>query len=446
MTLAVRVILLVFAALVNPYQWRISLNTIHVETYLDFFVPVVFEPFSNRIGQLAHASSWEIGKEYRPLESPAELRRGGEVLNVDGQPFRGLSRYLRELWYVQHQPIPEPPEYTPFTLTVRSGNSVFRQIAVSFPHCTCGVPTEFEAASVWLIPPMFCLALGFFIAFLRPTAPLAWAFLVLMLSVTQLQFWPDEYTGFQQTVTPMLWANPALRVLGVGYRALMQHAWPAALIFASAYFYRDRFRPYRLAQAISASFLAFASLRTALAIAWSENYRPWEPVYRVLGDHQTAVVIVSFAAVTVLAWFVDKKLGAPIAVVAFVSAGLFYTPAAPITNGYWQGYSDNTFRYEATVPGVYNTPEVIIAIFVVGVLGAILIVCREQVMRWEVIGFFSCVPLAADVAMRWSGYWYPFGPALFPYWPWVVLALAGIGLLCVSQSVVRRSDSIITAD
>lgn len=279
-------VLFLLGALVIRYQMRISLDTVHVERTLDFYVPFVIQPFTDRIDGLDYFMSWEAGGEYNPDGPRSVLNRRDEVLKVNGQPFRGASMYLRELWKTEHRPSPSPPnlEWHPFLLTIRSIDSVIRQIEVSFPHCTCGIPTMFQASSIWVIPPILCVILGLATVFLRPRSMLAWAFLAAMLSLSQLQVWPDWYTRFQQTASPMMWTNAEFRVFGVGYRALVQHIWPAPIILASAFFYRDRRILYRLAAGISGLFLANAALQAVLEIAWSEDYRrrgPQHPFRRV---------------------------------------------------------------------------------------------------------------------------------------------------------------------
>src|SRR5208283_3223598 len=168
------VLLLCMFCLVAAYQLRISLDTVHYQTRLDFFLPFLVEPFTNRMyggGYYLHGED---------LETQSEIGRtlgAAELISVNGQPFRGMSVYLRELFRVRHPPKPEPPNFRwePFTLAVRSGDSRIHHLLVSFGHCTCGVPGVFEAATFWVGPQMFCVLIGFTAVFLRPRAMLAWA-------------------------------------------------------------------------------------------------------------------------------------------------------------------------------------------------------------------------------------------------------------------------------
>jgi hypothetical protein len=39
------------------------MDTVHVERYLDLYVPVLLQPFTNRIEDIAYVTSWEAGSE-----------------------------------------------------------------------------------------------------------------------------------------------------------------------------------------------------------------------------------------------------------------------------------------------------------------------------------------------------------------------------------------------
>ena len=214
----VYVALLALFSLVITYQIKSSLETVHVERNYDFFVPFVFQPFTNRINDLAYVLNWEAGTQLDPIPHSG-LHRGDEILSVNGRPSRGLSLYLRTL--VGDPSVRPASGWHGFTVTARTADSTVRHVEFAFPHCTCGVPSLAEAVSVWVVPPVFCVVLGFATVLWRPKALLAWGFLTALLALSQVQFWADDYTGFQLTSTPMAWGN-WLRLFGVGYRALVQ--------------------------------------------------------------------------------------------------------------------------------------------------------------------------------------------------------------------------------
>lgn len=361
--------------------------------------------------------SWEAGSLPDP-EHRSILRRRDEVLRVNGRPFRGVSMYLRELLNAEHQPPPAPPnfEWHPFALTTRFSGGTLHHVEVGFPHCTCGIPNMFESVAAWVVPPIFCVILGFATVCLRPRAMLAWAFLGLMLSLSQVQFWLDWYSGFQLTSTPMIWTG-WFRVPAVGYRALVQHAWPAALLAASTHFYRSRRRLYSLAMGISALFLVRAVLEAVLQIAWSEDYRSFVFLHQFLGDYRTELIVASVAAVASLAWLLSRRFGLAIVAEGLLAVVALYWSATPITKGEWYDYSDNTRRFVASVPDFHNTSSLITMLFVAGVLATALLVFKRGITVPEALGFLLCVPLGGDLAARWGAHWYPFASGPFQYWP-----------------------------
>jgi hypothetical protein len=100
---------------VCAYQVRISLDTIHVERNLDFYIPFTLQTFTDRVegtgprpGPLEGIHSLEDAR-------PALLSRGDQLLLVNGRPFDGMSVYLNEL-----SKVGQGYRY-PFVVTVRTG-------------------------------------------------------------------------------------------------------------------------------------------------------------------------------------------------------------------------------------------------------------------------------------------------------------------------------------
>ena len=56
----------------------------------------------------------------------------------------------------------------------------------------------------------------------------------------------------------------------------------------------------------------------------------------------------------------------------------------------------------------------------------------------EALGFLLLLPLVGDFAARFGGFWY--FPGFFRYWFWLTLMLAGLGLLGVSWSILKRNE------
>jgi hypothetical protein len=53
---------------------------------------------------------------------------------------------------------------------------------------------------------------------------------------------------------------------------------------------------------------------------------------------------------------------------------------------------------------------------------------------------FPETALVGDFAARFGGFWYFFDPGFFRYWFWFALMLAGLGLLSLSWSILKRSE------
>lgn len=429
--------LLALFALVITFQMKSSLETVRTQRTLRFFVPFTFQPFTNRIDGMAYVSNWDEAEGMDPKRNSI-LHTGDEILSVSGHPFRGLSMYLRTLVY---DPAVLPVPWHGFTVTARLADSTVRDVAFGFPHCTCGIPSSLDAVSVWVVPPVFCVMLGFATVLWRPKAALAWGFLGALLALSQVQFWDDLNSGFWSvSTTPMAWGN-WFRLFGVGYRALVQSLWPAGLLVASTHFYRrHRGAVYGLAVGLSVLFLIHAVLKAALQIAWSENYRPFVTLHRFFDSYETEFIACAFIAVALLGWSLSRRLGMAASSLALIAIITMYLGPSPVTHGDWVTYSDDTRRLVFDLPTVHNTPALAITLFIGGVLGSALLAFRRHVRFLEALGCLLLLPLLLDFAQRAGRFWYPLDAGFFPYWYWVVCALAGTGLACLFWSIPKRID------
>jgi len=196
---------------------------------------------------------------------------------------------------------------------------------------------------------------------------------------------------------------------------------------------------------IAALFLVFAILEAMLQVAWSEDFRKLVSLYEFMEHYRTGFMIASLAAVSGLACFVNRKLGLTVAAIGQLATYAFFWSPTPITGGQWYTYSDNTRRFEATIPPLHNTPGFIALLFAAGCLIAVLTVVRRRVTLLETISFVFCIPIAFDVAGSLGKYWYPLGLRPFlqspwlEYWPWFILTCTGIGLVGITWSVLRRT-------
>ena len=434
--------LLVFLSLVIAYQLKSSLDTVQVERTWSFFVPFTLQPFTNRIDRMAYVLNSEEGVDALPARPTSFLHSGDEILGINGRVFHGLSVYLRTLTFDERW---IGPDWHGFKVTARLADSTVHTVDFAFPHCTCGVPSLAAAVSVWVVPPLFCVCLGFATVLLRPKAVLAWGFLGALLALSQIQFWDDLYPDFLQTTTPMAWVSDLPRWLGAGYRALVQSVWPAALLMASRHFYRHRSGAVRLANCLFTLFVFYALLRVTLAVAWSENYRPFVAIYRMLHSHETEMMTWSFVAVALFSWFLNRRLGLAVGGLALFAIIAIYRGAAPVTHGNWVEFVDGTRRFIFDIPTVHNTPNLAMTMFVGGIFVSTLLVFRHQAKRVEAFGCVFCLPLLVDFAARTGAFWYPLGPGFFDYWPQLAYGLAGVGLACLSWSILKRTEVVRVA-
>jgi len=433
---ALYAVLLSSFLLVIAFQIRSSVDTVQVERRWSFFVPFTVRPFTNRIDGMAYVANSEEGRDAVVAWPTSFLHSGDEILSINGRPFHGLSVYLRTLTFDERW---IGPDWHGFKVTARLADSTVHNVEFGFPHCTCGIPSMAVAISVWVIPPLFCVLLGFATVFLRPKAVLAWGFLGALLALSQIGFWDEVYPGFLQTTTPMAWGDPA-RWFGVGYRALVQSIWPAALLIGSRHFYRHHRGAVRFADCVCALFLLHALLRVTLEVAWSENYRPFVALYRILHSNETALVAWAFVAVAVLGWILNRRRGMAVGGLALLAILGMYQAAAPVTHGNWVEFADSTRRFMFDIPTVHNTPGLIVTVFVGGMIVSALLVFRHRVKRTEAFGYLLCLPLLVDFAARTGAFWYPLGPGFFDYWPLFAYGMAGLGLACLSWAILRRTE------
>jgi len=295
----------------------------------------------------------------------------------------------------------------------------------------------FEAAAIWIVPPAFCVLLGFTVVTLRPYAIVSWAFLGLMLSLSQLQFWSEWYTGFQYTITPMQWTD-WLRVPGVGYQAFVRYAWPAALVIFWSQVFRARPAVRRAAQMVAVAFLGFAALHAVLQIAWSENFRGFVSLYRLLESHRSELIVVGLAAAAGLCWWLNRSYGLAVGTMGLSAVAALYWSPSPITHGDWETYADDTRRFVATIPEFHNTPGLIILAFTAGCILAGVVTFRSRLSLWELGGSILLVPLVIDLGGCFGGYWFPVEWSMLA-WGGFVLASAGVGLICLGSSIYKAT-------
>jgi hypothetical protein len=431
------VVLAVLAIWAVVLQVRLSSETVHLQRSLELYIPILIEPFTAKV-YANDSMNWEKGRE---VGSGRALRRGDTVIKVNGRPFTGYSMYLAELWNVLRQPWSPTAAPMYFSITVLTKEGRTREIDFNFPHCTCGVPGLLEAVFFWMVAPLFCIAAGVLTVALRPNAVLAWIWFSLMLSLSQLQFWTEPYVGFQSTTDPMA-IGGVMRVPAVAYQAFIQYSWPLALTIAGLHLGRKN-RLHPLHGLLVLVLFLFAVAKAAVAIAWSEGFQSLSTLYFFFKQHDTQMLAVALVLLTAAAWAGDRKIGAVVGGITIFAIATLFAGPAPITEGARTHYSDQTTRFELSVPAFHRAPAVVIAASLAVFLLASLVLFRKRLSWQPAIGAALCLPLAAHVFGSLGNWWHPFAGPLIAEWPWIVALLAGVGLSLVSIWIIRRESACV---
>jgi hypothetical protein len=307
---------------VISYNLRSSIETIHLARSLDFWLPFSVEPFSDHMQNVSSGivSADPIAKTI-PLNRAAPLH----LLAINRRQFRGMSVYLTQLW--NHHPTigPDPK----LQISMRYGDS--RAFVASFliPHCTCSTPSVWQLVQLFLLSPLFCVLLAFFIVLRRPGAIHVWGMSASLVAISQLDLFPHT-ASFQWTANTMAWTD-WFRIPATAYRAFAQNIWPAALIITASHLLPVRPAARRYSRWVAALLLGWCLVQSLFAVGWSEYYLPFVPLYDFLQQHGgelTAVILVLVAAVCLVH---NRTLGAIVLVLGLVASSVPYWPTLNIT-------------------------------------------------------------------------------------------------------------------
>ncbi len=196
--------------------------------------------------------------------SPEAARAGlkpGDILSaVNGKPATGIA--------VLSEALAATVPGGKFNVAIESrtarGQLASHEIALTKPPAQA---TSALSVLVFLIMPMFCFALGFWVAFIRPRDHLAWLLLALMISFAA-SFPPGaEFWG------------PGSRDFGAAYHGALSNTLPIWMFLFGLYFPE----PFRVLKrkivwkaacwVVLAPLAAFALLESIIAVGATENYR-----------------------------------------------------------------------------------------------------------------------------------------------------------------------------
>ncbi len=422
-TALLRLCLCLLGCFLAAYQVRYSREVFHAKRNYDF-VPFSLLPFGNQI--------WNAAYALRVNPAP-----GTKLLAVNGRPFTGLTVYLQELRTAGMR-------MEPFRVTVRGVDGAIRDLDVVFAHCTCGILDCSRIILIYVLPPAFCVLIGWIVAGVWPTRSLAWLFLALMLCLSQYTLIPDlraRFGGFTQMVEVGGWRD-WLRVPAVGYESFCRSSWPAWLVlFAARFFNEVRTRRHRiLVWSVATPMLVLGMMWTIAAVGWSEDFRSvaslGEWLIRTSAWQTMAGICATVICVSPLG---RKWTAAMVALVACAMVLLHWRELGLPTYTIIPG-SDNRFHLVEVFSESFLARAFVVATFGCAAIAVYALAHFRTLTRMEMASFLalgSVAPLfcmgLTPYQLSWSwGYWYP---VCFP------LAVAGLGLLGVAWSIQCRCSA-----
>jgi hypothetical protein len=309
---------------VISYQLRSSIETIHLARNLNYWLPFSVEAFSDRMENISQGIVTAD-----PIAKTVPFNRDGpfHLLAVNHRQFRGMSVYLTQLWN-HHPTIGADPT---FQISMRYGHSRPFLAWFLIPHCTCGTATLWQLIQLFLLPPVFCVLLAFLVTLRRPNALHVWALSALLLSISQLDlFW--HRASFQWTANTMAWTD-WFRVPATLYRAFVQNIWPAALVITASFLFPIAPVAQRWSRRIAMVLFAYCLIQAVLALAWSEYYLPFVPLYDWLQQHRTEMIAVTLTFIASVCFLHNRALGCVVFVIAILASSVPYWPAPRIGIG-----------------------------------------------------------------------------------------------------------------
>ncbi|QOY87451.1 SpoIIE family protein phosphatase [Paludibaculum fermentans] len=262
---------------------------------------VVIATLSYQLAQTVDSAHFQFGGPARPFDfrsgtlqvaeaalpaAQAGIREGDTILALNGRPLRQrtqVDEYLRTVpsgasLRVTYSHPGQSPQEAAITLApaVGAARSRSEQLMSLF----------MEFVTRW-----FCLALGLFVVIMRPTDPLAWLVLAMMLSFCNLESSAGNLADG--------WPQP-FRALGVWYSTFLQRSWPLWMLLFGLYFPDPSRKPRKVAWtrwALGLPIFLFALVNSLLR-AWEHSSRPVPPGLQALVENAGSVVnLLGFVAI-----------------------------------------------------------------------------------------------------------------------------------------------------
>ena len=218
----------------------------------------------------------------------AGLRRGDEVLSVNGQPYRGVGD-----WF-------QASRNTPIGGTIELG---IRSVDPAHPgERVLTLPVKSIRPSVWevladitfqLILPGLSVLLGFWVAFVRPRDPMAWLLLALMLT------FPHIFEAFKIQGWP-----PGWREAGMLYHSLLGSMLPPVMFLFGRYFPEPFAKGGKLDRiwkvlqwVLAVPFTIYALVSVIVSVGDLGNYRAVMPLELASKPFDTLMRVFAYALI-----------------------------------------------------------------------------------------------------------------------------------------------------
>ncbi|MDP8979730.1 MAG: SpoIIE family protein phosphatase [Acidobacteriota bacterium] len=218
----------------------------------------------------------------------------GDTLNaVDGQPFTGVGVLQRAVEQAH------PGDLLPVEVTRKDGARITASIRLAPQRSAPPTLAEWMGTLGFGIAlPVFCLCLGFWVAAVRPSDPLAWLLLALMLS-------------FAHFVGSGAWHWP-LPFLATAWHILWAEAWPIGMLLFGIRFPEasgfDRKRPW-LKWLLAGPLIALAVLFAWFQLFKVISFDAVTPLRPVLPALYNAHIFLRMAAISVFFMTLGHKGG-----------------------------------------------------------------------------------------------------------------------------------------
>jgi sigma-B regulation protein RsbU (phosphoserine phosphatase) len=228
-----------------------------------------------------------------PEAVQAGIHWGDTLEAVDGRPFTGFGVLLDA---VERS---HPGDLLPVQVRRPDGTVLTASIRLAAQHSAPPTLAEWMGAVGFsIVLPVFCLCLGFWVAAVRPSDPLAWLLLGLMLS-------------FAQAVGSTAWRWPMFEAASA-WHMLWSEAWPIWMLLFGIRFPEpsafDRKRPW-LKWLLAGPLIALAALFAFFQVGKTVSFDAMMPLRPVLPVLSNVHIFLRMAAISIFFFALGHKGG-----------------------------------------------------------------------------------------------------------------------------------------